>query len=364
MDNFLNIASDDTLARIATAFEKQVSINEIVDKSGSPGGDKLLVGTKLAGFLGFVKASDFITGSALATAIGMTAGTLQNDTTPWIKFILNGKINFAPLRTIRHTITHDDIYKCGCVYGVDDEGTLPPAGRLGTGISISSVDNSINGVNMYFQGDKTPTTQYADTVGAVGDVITLKGWSNTGNNGDATIVSITNDKIVVSGLTLVTEMGSNTKKFYKKSNAVAQNKTVTIGTTNPLTYTVSLFKGSNADIHTKDADSIGLKNEWNWIICQLHEQAKLKNWVYTQFMDSSLGDFGVYLSDKDLCTYYTLGNGSYSWCREPYLNTNAPLGRVSRGGDGVSILYHGSSWGTNSYYGFRPRLELSQTATL
>lgn len=361
MANILNIASDDTLIRIANAFEKQVSINEIVDKSGSPGGNKLIAGTKSAGFLGFVKASDFITGSALATAIGMTAGGLQNDTTPWIKFILNGKINFAPLKTIRYSITHDDIYKCGCVYGCDDEGTLPPAGRLGTGISISSVDNSINGVNMYFQGDKGSATQYADTVGIVGDVITLKGWANAGNNGNATIVSITNNKIVVSGLTLVTETGDNTKKFFNTKNAVPQNKTIPI---NGLTYAVSLFKGSNVDIHTKDADAIGLKNEWNWIIGQLHEQAKLKNWVYPQFMDSALGDFGVYLTDKDLCTLYTLSAGSLSWCREPWLNDNRPWLRVGRGCHGVSYLYEAGSWAAYSDNGFRPRLELSQTVTL
>ena len=361
MPNLLNIVADDTLGRIAAAFEKQNQINEIVDKSGSPGGTKLVAGNKTAGFLGFVKASDFITGSALATAIGLTNGTLQNDTTPWIKYMWQGKICFTPLKTIRHSVTWDSIYNCGCVYGADDEGTLPPAGRLGTGISISSVDNSINGVNMFFQGDKSAAQLYADTIGIVGDVITLKGWTNVGNNGDATIVSITNDKIVVSGLTLVTETGTNDKKFFKKTNAVTQNKTITIGA---LTYSVSLPKGSNLDIHAKDADAIGLNNEWNWIIGQLHQQAKLKNWAYPQFMDSSLGDFGVSLTDKDLCTHYNFGNGSRSWCRELWMNDNRPWLRVPRGILGVSLLNGGYSWNTYIDYGFRPRLELSQTATL
>lgn len=361
MANILNIASDDTLARIATAFEKQVAINEIVDKSGSPGGNKLVAGNKQAGLFGFVKASDFITGSALATAIGMTAGNLQNDTTPWIKYMWNGKICFTPLKAIRNTVTWDDIYKCGCVYGTDNEGLLPPAGRLGANLSINSADNSINGTNLYFQGDKTASTQYADTVGVPGDIITLKGWSNAGNNGDATIVSITNNKIVVSGLTLTTENGTNATKVFKKSNAVTQNKTVIIG---GLTYSVSLPKGSNVDIHTKDSDAIGLNNGWNWIIGQLHEQTKLKNWAYPQFMDSNLGDFGVYLTDKDLCTHYSYGAGSLSWCKEIWLNDSRPWLRVYRGSGGSSYLNGDRSWNANGNFGFRPRLELSQTATL
>ena len=81
-------------------------------------------------------------------------------------------------------------------------------------------------------------------------------------------------------------------------------------------------------------------------------------------MDSNLGDFGVYLTDKDLCTHYTLGNGSLSWCRELWLNDNRPWLRGGRGYTGTSYLSYGNSWFAISGHGFRPRLELAQTATL
>lgn len=334
-----------------------------VDFSSLPGNKTLIAGDNNAGFLGFVTGAELITGSGIAAAIGLSAGTLINSDTPWIKYIWKGKICFYPLKPIRHSATWDDIYNAGAVYGTGDEGLFPPMSRGGQNISIDDTDNSINTTNQNFLGDKSSGTDYADTVGAVGDTLVLKGWTNAANNGEVVIESITNTKIVVSGKTLVTEAGARNKRFYKKTNAVTQNAAVTI---NGVVGKVRLMKGASQDQLSSyadgDRDGIGVDNEWNWIILQLHEQAKLKNWTYPAYVDSTLGDFGVYLTDTDLITHYTFGSGSYRWMQET--SDITAWTRVTRGRHGASYLRAYVSWTTSSDHAFSPVLEFPQTSTL
>jgi hypothetical protein len=352
----------ENMDRMTEALEKQVAINEVVDRSGSPGNNKLLAGSKNAGFLGFVPSAEFISGTALASALGISAGTSANADTPWIKYIWKGKVCFTPLKPIRHSITWDAIYAAGAVYATGDEGTLPPMGRMGTGLSIDATDNSINTTTQHFLGDKSEGMDYADTVGEVGDTLVLKGWSNADNNKSVAIESITNTKIVVSGATLKTEAGNRLSRLYKSTNAVTQNKTVTIG---DLTYAVRLFRGASNDPTNSyadaDRDAIGPDNEWNAIILPLHEHAKLQNWNYSAYAGVT-EDWGVYLTDKDLVTHYNHGSGSYTWCQD--VRDTTSWRRVYRGLYGASVLGSDSSWDVVSYGGFRPVLELPQTATL
>lgn len=334
-----------------------------VDFSNLPGNKTLIAGDNNAGFLGFVTGAELITGSGIAAAIGLSAGTLINSDTPWIKYIWKGKICYYPLKPLRHSVTWDHIYNAGAVYGTGDEGLFPPMSRGGQSISIDATDNSINTTNQNFLGDKSSGMDYADTVGAVGDTLVLKGWSNSGNNGEVIIDSITNTKIVVSGRTLVTETGGRNKRFYNSVNAVTQNASVTI---NDVAGKVRLMNGASQDQLSSyadaDRDSIGADNEWNWIILQLHEQAKLKNWTYPAYADPTLGDFGVYLTDTDLITHYTLGSGSYRWMQETSDATS--WRRVLRGGYGASYLTAAYSWLTSSTNAFSPVLEFPQTSTL
>ena len=358
MSNVFDIASDSTLIRIAEAFEKQVRINEKVDFSGSPGNDTLYAGDTNAGFLGFVTADELFTGAQIATEIGLSSGTLINTNTPWIKYIWKGEICFTPLKPIRHSSTWDAIYNTGSVYGSGDEGFLPPRGRLGVGLSIDGADNSINTATQHFLAG----TDASDLVGEVGDTLVLKGWSNSVNNGSATIVSITNSKIVLDK-SLSTEAGGLQKRFYNQANAVTQNRVVT---KNNLDYRVTLFKGANENptntYSASDRGGRGPHNEWNWVMGQLHEQARLKNWAHPAYMDTDLGDFGVYLSDADMVTHQTFGAGNYTWCQE--VRDDTSWRRVLRGTLGVSFLNANPSWFVGSIYGFRPVLRLSRTATL
>lgn len=333
-----------------------------VDYSDLPGNKTLIAGDKNAGFLGFVTSDELIKGSALALAIGLSSGTVINDTTPWIKYIWKGKICFHPLKPLRHSTTWDAIYNAGAVYGTDDEGILPPMGRAGVNISINAADNSINTANQNFLGDKSAGMDYADTVGAVGDILVLKGWTNAANNGEVTIVSITNNKIVVSGKVLVTEAGGRSKRFFKKTNMKTQNAKVTI---NGVEGRVRLMRGASQDplssYNDADRDSIGPDNEWNACILPLHEHAKLQNWNYKAYAGTT-ADFGVYLTNKDLVTHYDFGSGSYRWMQETSDVTS--WRRVIRGYLGASHLGAHFSWHVYTVYSFSPVLEFPQTSTL
>ena len=362
MPEIFNLPTKEQFDKMNDHLSKIAYARDVVDHSVAPGKKELEIGDTNAGFFGFVKAVDLITGDNLALALGLSSGTSQNSDTPWIKYIWNGKVCFTPLKTIRHSVTWDAIYNAGAVYGSGGKGTLPPEGRLGTELTIDALDNSINTTG-HFLGDKTSATGYYDTVGAIGDIITLEGWSDGANNGDFTIDSVTDTKIIVTGGVLVTEVGSRTKKLYPKANVVTQNAKVTIG---GLEYTVRLFKGAANDPQNSYADadrgSIGDDNEWNGIMLPLHERAKTQEWNYPAYAGTT-PYWGVNLTDEDLRTHYTFGSGSYTWCQE-VRDDNETFRRVFRGYTGASNLLANYSWSVGSGYGFRPVLELPQTATL
>jgi hypothetical protein len=372
MPDYLNLPS-------AKQFEELIGIQRIIagkgiqDFAGYPGPKTLLKGDPEAGFYGFVQPKDMgeissnpeanrlFSGANLALALGLSAGTAFNNDVPLMKFNYKGKVLFIPLTGYRHSATWDQLYAAGLVYGVNNEGLLPPNGRIGTDLSIDASDNSINCTIQRFLGDKSAGMDYADTVGAVGEQLILKGWTNVANNATVTIVSITNTKIIVSGAMLVTEAGGKQKRFYNSTKAVNQNKLVTIGGKQ---YRVGLMKGAG-DMPTDsyaDADrgAAGLNNEWNRLILPLHEKAKLGNWAYPAYaVDPSnvkiMTDWGVGLTDENLRTHYDFGVGSYTWCQEPLDTAN--WRRVFRGYGGASHLSGSYSWGTSSYSCWRPVLE-------
>lgn len=74
---------------------------------------------ELGFFLGEVSAGAFITGNALASAIGLTAGTAQHSDEPWLKFLdlVDGKTKYVAKKTFRHTISWDQINAVNAVYG-------------------------------------------------------------------------------------------------------------------------------------------------------------------------------------------------------------------------------------------------------
>lgn len=101
----------------ATSQQVQATASNDDDTSGSPGGKVLLAGDMQAGYFGTVPASELWTGATLATDVGITAGTLLNSDTTWLKFAHEGKILFSPMKPIRRSISWSQIHTAGCVFG-------------------------------------------------------------------------------------------------------------------------------------------------------------------------------------------------------------------------------------------------------
>lgn len=141
------------------------------------------------------------------------------------------------------------------------------------------------------------------------------------------------------------------------------DKTVEIG---GLTYKVRLMRAlepSNDPKTTASANSgtVNHYSEWNRLMCQIHEQAIDKSWDYPDNIENDIGILehnlgsgrqGMY-SDADLVV--KSGDGRASWCQE--MGTSTPY-RLHRGDLGVSYSISDTSSHTNSYFGWRPVLEL------
>lgn len=87
------------------------------DYSALPGSNTLIGGDELGGYFGEVAAVDFISGEDLCTAIGLTAGTLQNSEAGWLKYASDNQILYIAKKTFRHTISWNDINAKGAVWG-------------------------------------------------------------------------------------------------------------------------------------------------------------------------------------------------------------------------------------------------------
>lgn len=70
-------------------------------------------------FIGEVPSAEFITGTALAAAIGLTAGVPQNSDAGWLKFAdtVDGKTKYISKKPMRHTVSWDALNARGAVFG-------------------------------------------------------------------------------------------------------------------------------------------------------------------------------------------------------------------------------------------------------
>ena len=86
------------------------------------------------GYYGVVNSADLCEGSTLASDIGLSAGTLQYNDAGWLKFYVGPsadcnkdgveKVLFIAKKTIRHSVSWDDIYIAGAVNGTNDNGPV------------------------------------------------------------------------------------------------------------------------------------------------------------------------------------------------------------------------------------------------
>ncbi|HZK01170.1 MAG TPA: hypothetical protein VFC79_14220 [Tissierellaceae bacterium] len=104
-------------------------IPEPDDSTNSPGSKHLISGTMEEGFFGEVSSSELITGDALASQVGISLGTSQHSTEPWLKFAYKGSIQFIAKKPIRNSISWNTINTAKCVYGDSGDKTVVIGGK-------------------------------------------------------------------------------------------------------------------------------------------------------------------------------------------------------------------------------------------
>lgn len=83
-----------------------------------PGPQTLMHGNMDLGYYGEIPATSLFLGDALATACGVTAGSVVNNATvTWLKFAYKGKILFIPRVSIRDNVDWLSLYQAGVVFG-------------------------------------------------------------------------------------------------------------------------------------------------------------------------------------------------------------------------------------------------------
>lgn len=110
------------------------------DPFNTPGPKVLKAGTLQLGYFGHTPASELITGTALASAIGLSAGTAQHSDDGWLKWIKNGKLMYVARKPQRYRISWDSIDARGAVFGT----------------AMVTIDNMIFKVRLLTGGNANP----------------------------------------------------------------------------------------------------------------------------------------------------------------------------------------------------------------
>lgn len=129
-EGMISINTDDYSLRIhdgVTPGGFEVKTKSLFD--WGPGGKVIIGGDYNSGFLGEVSDEELISGDQLALEVGLSAGVPVNQGAGWLKFIHRGKILYIAKKPLRHSISWDQLYSSGLVYGV--EGPGPSTGTNG-----------------------------------------------------------------------------------------------------------------------------------------------------------------------------------------------------------------------------------------
>lgn len=98
-------------------------------------------------FLGEVPTSEFITGDALANAIGLTAGTTQHTNEPWLHFELDGKTLYVAKKPYRYNLSW---------YAINDTGAV----RGDTAVNINGLTYRVRLLEALNKGNQDPSVGY------------------------------------------------------------------------------------------------------------------------------------------------------------------------------------------------------------
>lgn len=97
--------------------------------NSGPGRKTLLKGTEQIGYFGTLSSTELFAGWEVSSFLGLTAGIVNKETgNTWMKYIYHGKFLFVAKEPLRTSVTWNDLYKAGAVYGTNDNGLYPVAG--------------------------------------------------------------------------------------------------------------------------------------------------------------------------------------------------------------------------------------------
>jgi len=141
----------------------------VITEAPIPGASTLAYGTSTIGFYGEVTTSQLITGDALASQIGLSAGSSQHSSEPWLKYSIDGSVRYVAKKPYRYSLTWENIYQAGAVYGTGTNGTNPSGSARTQNATVS-----INGITYKVQlmkggnADPTANTSGYDVSAGVG----------------------------------------------------------------------------------------------------------------------------------------------------------------------------------------------------
>lgn len=199
-----------------------------------PGVQQPVRGDWSLGYFGRVPVAEMLSATALRTALGVSAiGSAIADAQIqyYYKFVREGKILFYPAGAILTTVTFDQLYNLGLIYGTDDNGAYP-AGAALTPTNQKKVITigAFNFLARVFKGSTLPTStvvttatadkegsEWDQTMGRINQTATLA-WNLTGAWDDAASLPVTTQGTVTQHLTVPT--GGTKTALHRGANSV------------------------------------------------------------------------------------------------------------------------------------------------
>lgn len=129
-----------------------------------PGPPALSFGTPVLGFFGETLNAELFTGATLASMVGLTIGTLQNDDTDWLKFASASKVLYIPKKPIRRNMSWNNLNNLGLVFGTTEVtiGSHQYKVRLMTGNSGREWDDLFYPIHVTHPGGAPAWADYTD----------------------------------------------------------------------------------------------------------------------------------------------------------------------------------------------------------
>jgi hypothetical protein len=122
-----------------SATDRTVSPNypiTVVPRRGA-GPNALQVGDYNYGYFGTIPSASFININALRTAVNFASGTVSTVSPKWHKYARNGKVLFIPEGAVAGSLTWQQMYNAGIVFGSDDNGPYNAGANVNQGAKVT-----------------------------------------------------------------------------------------------------------------------------------------------------------------------------------------------------------------------------------